>query len=84
MSSRVIVAGVNIREARADDAAAVAVLLKELGYATNQEQAAFRLERLREEPQTLVLIVEDVDGSVAALGGSAPSSPSSTTSLGRA
>ncbi len=57
-----------IREVRADDAAAVAALLGELGYPTNEEKAAFRLERLREEPQTLVLVV-DVDTAVAALGG---------------
>jgi len=59
---------VEIREARTDDAAAVAALLGELGYPTSEEQAALRLERLREEPQTLVLVVE-VDGAVAALGG---------------
>jgi GNAT superfamily N-acetyltransferase len=57
-----------IREARTGDAAAVAALLGELGYPTSEEQAAFRLERLREEPQTLVLIAK-VDGAVAGLGG---------------
>ena len=57
-----------IRQARTDDAAAVAALLGELGYPTSEEEAAFRLERLREEPQTLMLVV-DIDGSVAALGG---------------
>ena len=35
-----------IREARTDDAAAVAALLGELGYPTSEEQVAFRLERL--------------------------------------
>jgi GNAT superfamily N-acetyltransferase len=59
---------VEIREARTDDAAPVAALLGELGYPTSEEEAAFRLNRLREEPQTLVLVV-DVNGAVAALGG---------------
>ena len=59
---------VEIREARANDAAAVAALLGELGYATSAEEAALRLKRLREETQTLVLVAE-VDGAVTALGG---------------
>jgi len=59
---------VEIREPRPEDAAAVAALLGELGYATSEEQAAIRLERLREEPQTTALAV-DVGGAVAALGG---------------
>ena len=57
-----------IREARTDDAAAVAALLGELGYPTSEEEAAFRLKRLHEEPHALVLVV-DVDAAVAALGG---------------
>jgi hypothetical protein len=67
-TARVIVTAWRSREARTDDAAAVAALLGELGYPTSEEQAALRLEGLREEPQTLVLVVK-VDGAVAALGG---------------
>jgi GNAT superfamily N-acetyltransferase len=58
---------VEIREARPNDAAAVAALLGELGYPTTEDEAAVRLKRLGEEPQTRVLVAE-LDGAVAALG----------------
>ncbi len=57
-----------VRDAVPADGEIMAALLGELGYPTSEEQAAFRLEQLREEPQTLVLVV-NVDGAVAALGG---------------
>jgi len=55
-----------LREARADDAAAIAGLLDELGYPSNAEQAAERLERIAGDPATHVVVAE-VDGEVAGL-----------------
>jgi GNAT superfamily N-acetyltransferase len=55
---------IQLREARPEDAAAVALLLDELGYPTNRKQAAERLERLTADPTTSLLVAE-VDGEVA-------------------
>jgi predicted N-acetyltransferase YhbS len=58
-----------VREARPADAAALASLLAELGYSTGEEQARGRLERLRNEPATKVLVAEDDPGEVVGLVG---------------
>jgi ribosomal protein S18 acetylase RimI-like enzyme len=49
---------VSIREARLEDAGYVAALLTELGYPTDERRARARLERLRAEPATSVLVAE--------------------------
>jgi ribosomal protein S18 acetylase RimI-like enzyme len=49
---------VSIREARLEDAGYVAELLTELGYPTDERRARTRLERLRAEPATSVLVAE--------------------------
>jgi GNAT superfamily N-acetyltransferase len=54
-----------IRDARPDDADAIARLLEELGYPTAPEAIASRLERLRIVGDRVV--VADVDGRVAGL-----------------
>jgi GNAT superfamily N-acetyltransferase len=60
---------VSVRDARADDAWAVAALLGELGYPTSPRQAAWRLERLGREPgsRALVAIAGGEIAGVAAL-----------------
>jgi GNAT superfamily N-acetyltransferase len=57
---------VELREARAEDAAAVAGLLDELDYPSSADQAAKRLERIAHDPTTLVLVAE-VNGTIAGL-----------------
>lgn len=54
-----------IRDARFDDADAIADLLEQLGYPTNAEAVAARLERLLIVGDRLV--VAELDGSVAGL-----------------
>lgn len=56
----------SVRDARPEDAAAVAELLAELGYPSSAEQAAERLERIARDPSTLVLVAE-VDGEIGGL-----------------
>ncbi|HYZ19198.1 MAG TPA: GNAT family N-acetyltransferase [Gaiellaceae bacterium] len=57
---------VRLREARPEDATAVAALLDDLGYPSGTEQAAERLMRIERDPTT-VLVVAEVDGEVAGL-----------------
>jgi GNAT superfamily N-acetyltransferase len=59
--------GATIREASLDDAAAVAVLLGELGYPTSTDQAAERIERIAADPSTWVIVAE-VESELAGLG----------------
>jgi len=59
--------GATIREASLDDAAAVAVLLGELGYPTSPDQAAERIERIAADPSTWVIVAE-VESELAGLG----------------
>jgi len=59
--------GATIREASQDDAAAVAVLLGELGYPTSPDQAAERIERIAADPSTWVIVAE-VESELAGLG----------------
>ena len=56
----------NLRQARSGDSVAVAGLLVELGYPTSPEQAAERIERIEQDPATL-LIVAEVEGELAGL-----------------
>jgi GNAT superfamily N-acetyltransferase len=65
-SRRASATSVTLREAGPGDAATVAALLGELDYPTTGEQAAARLDRIAEDPSTLVLVAE-VDGEVAGL-----------------
>jgi GNAT superfamily N-acetyltransferase len=58
---------VTVREAQPRDAAAVAVLLGELGYPSTPEQAAERIERIAGDPSTR-LVVAELDGDVAGFG----------------
>lgn len=57
---------VTVREARPDDAHAIAALLGELGYPSGAEQASARLARIERDPST-VLLVAELDGEVAGL-----------------
>jgi N-acetylglutamate synthase-like GNAT family acetyltransferase len=57
---------VTLREARLEDAPAVAALLDELGYPSTTQQAARRLETIAHDPATIVLVA-DVAGEVAGL-----------------
>ena len=59
---------IKLREARPEDAAAVASLLDELGYTSSEEQAAERLRRIGAD-ETTFLIVADVAGEVAGFAG---------------
>ena len=59
--------GASVREARTEDAEAVAALLGELGYPTAPEQAAERLARIAADPTTWV-IVADAGGELSGLG----------------
>jgi len=59
--------GATIREASQDDAAAVAVLLGELGYPTSPDQAAERIGRIAADPSTWVIVAE-VESELAGLG----------------
>ena len=58
-----------VREARWSDAAALASLLTELGYPTEEQQAETRLERLRTEPETAIFVAEDRSGEIVGLAG---------------
>jgi GNAT superfamily N-acetyltransferase len=58
---------VTVREAQPGDAAAVAVLLGELGYPSTPEQTAERLERIAGDPATW-LVVAELDEEVAGFG----------------
>jgi GNAT superfamily N-acetyltransferase len=59
-----------IREARPSDAEALGLLLTELGYPTTEAQAGARLERLRAERATKVLVAEaGRTGDVAGVAG---------------
>lgn len=49
-----------IRPARAEDAAALARLLTELGYPTDPDAAAARLERVRDRPDYRALVAESM------------------------
>ena len=49
---------------QAGDSAAFAELLGELGYPTTTEQAAERIERIENDPSTLVIVAE-VEGELA-------------------
>jgi GNAT superfamily N-acetyltransferase len=57
---------VTVREARPEDAHAVAALLGELGYPSGAEQASARIDRIGDDPSTLLLVAE-LDGEVAGL-----------------
>jgi GNAT superfamily N-acetyltransferase len=57
--------GVAIRDARAEDSAAIADLLGQLGYPTDAEAVAARLARLRDAGDRLV--VAEVDGRLVGL-----------------
>jgi GNAT superfamily N-acetyltransferase len=57
-----------IRDARPADAEAIAGLLGELGYPAEAAQVERRLERIAGDPSSRLLVVE-VDGEVAGLGG---------------
>jgi GNAT superfamily N-acetyltransferase len=57
--------GLTIRDARADDAAAIAELLGQLGYPTSSSAAEGRLDRLRIVGDRVV--VADADGAVVGL-----------------
>lgn len=58
-----------VREARPADAASLAALLTELGYATDEPQAEARLQRLDAEPATKVLVAEETSGEIIGLAG---------------
>jgi GNAT superfamily N-acetyltransferase len=53
-----------LRSARPADSVALAKLLGELGYPSSAEQAGERIERIEEDPATL-LIVAEVEGELA-------------------
>jgi ribosomal protein S18 acetylase RimI-like enzyme len=53
------VTAVLTRRARSDDAGALASLLGELGYPTNEQQASKRLQLLAEQAGTRVLVAEE-------------------------
>jgi GNAT superfamily N-acetyltransferase len=55
-----------LREARPEDANAVAALLDELGYPSSANQAAERIARIGHDPSTLLLLAE-LDGEIAGL-----------------
>lgn len=57
---------VTVREAQRQDAAAVAALLGELDYPSSLDQARERLERIKQDPSTWVVVAE-VDGKIAGL-----------------
>lgn len=61
-------APVTLRPATLDDAAAVARLMGELGYATASDAMAARLRRLHADPMHTV-VVADVDRTVVGLAG---------------
>lgn len=54
-----------VREARAEDAADVARLLGQLGYAAGEGAVAARIERHRESPADLLLVAESAERVVA-------------------
>jgi len=58
---------VTVREAREDDATAVAELLGELGYPTSAAQAAERIEKIAADPSTSLLVAE-ADSELAGFG----------------
>jgi GNAT superfamily N-acetyltransferase len=60
---------IGLREARVGDAASLASLLTELGYPTSEQQASARLAKLHAEPETRVLVAEDVGGELVGLAG---------------
>ena len=55
---------VTVRPMRAGDAAAVARLTTQLGYATTAQQSAQRIARLLDEPEQALLVAEDGAGTV--------------------
>jgi GNAT superfamily N-acetyltransferase len=57
---------IKLREARPEDAAAVALLLGELGYPASEQQVAERLGRIAADATTLLLVAE-AGGDVAGL-----------------
>jgi GNAT superfamily N-acetyltransferase len=57
-----------LREARPEDADAVAALLGELGYPSTADQAFERIARIAHDPSTLLFVAE-LDGEVAGLAG---------------
>jgi GNAT superfamily N-acetyltransferase len=57
---------VTVREARPEDAPAVAALLGELGYPSSAEQASVRIDRIGDDPSTLLLVAE-LDDELAGL-----------------
>jgi GNAT superfamily N-acetyltransferase len=57
---------VKLREARPEDAPAVAALLAELGYPSSTDQAFERIARIGRDPSTLILVAE-LDDEVAGL-----------------
>jgi ribosomal protein S18 acetylase RimI-like enzyme len=59
---------IKLREARPEDAAAVASLLDELGYPSSKEQATERLGRIAADATTFLLVAE-AEGEVAGFAG---------------
>jgi GNAT superfamily N-acetyltransferase len=55
-----------LREARPEDAEAVAALLGELGYPSTADQASERIVRIAHDQSTLLFVAE-VDGEIVAL-----------------
>jgi ribosomal protein S18 acetylase RimI-like enzyme len=66
-SGRTAPTSVAIRDARPEDAPALAGLLEELGYPSTPDQAAERLGRIAAEGSTIVLVAT-LDGEIAAFG----------------
>jgi GNAT superfamily N-acetyltransferase len=56
-----------VREARVEDAEAVAALLDELGYRSTPGQAAERIDRIATDPSTWVVVAE-LGSDIAGLG----------------
>ena len=57
-----------IRDARDEDAAAVAILITQLGYATTEEEMRGRLQRIGADPQYVSLVAFDRTRIVGFLG----------------
>jgi GNAT superfamily N-acetyltransferase len=61
-------ANMEIRDARDEDAGAVAVLITQLGYATTEEEMRRRLQRIGADPQYVSLVALDHTTIVGFLG----------------
>ena len=57
---------ITIRSANAGDAAALSLLLGQLGYPSDAEQISARFEQLRARPGSTVLVAETANGEVIA------------------